>query len=346
MANDGLSQIVTARLLSDNPLKVGANTYGQPMTALDGFMALIRGVMQKFFYKDEAGRKGYLVIEKSRTFDLTNETDRHNWKTLQVHLAAFPEMAKEIQLVDPLSDSKTKLAKTKRRIALGQLLVEREHDGEFLASLYRRLIGPAQGLTTGTMAQALLEKTETDIDLFGTTNWIFESATWQIETLLDRAIERGLLLVDGEFYQKPDRTIFAEGRPKAIYMLGTDVGFRHSIESQLITPINYEQADPGFSVDMSDDLADLASSVAVPIVPLKTNEYGALDEGGESNRLQTELELLVDQLVTSNLAREDADTGRMMLDDVAMDFANRSELIGHLKANPTTLDLFRGLVNA
>lgn len=337
------SNEVIVKVLSDNLLKVGHNTEGNPMFCLDSFTQMVDGVPNRFFYKNEQGDKSVLQVEGQRVFNLENPIDAHNWDTLKIDMALHPELRDDLLMVDPNKDADDQLEMVKRRTKLIDILLDHEKDTEWLAKVYRMVVGMASGITAKVMLRTLVDKAQTELDAFGRSKWLFDSENFETEAMLDLAVERGVLTVDDGFYKKPDGSALASDRAKAVYMLNNDGALRAYITQALNVPLSVDRTpDTTWAPQVSDDVAHLITKVGekVESTPLRPN--GSLDEQAVSKRDDQDLSDMVDKLIAGNIIME-VGMG-LFLEEANQSFNNKDEVLGFLKTNPAVVETLKELI--
>ena len=326
---------VMATLLSDNPLLVGPDTMGKPVLGLDGFREVVNGQPRNFMYLDESGKKSGLIIDGQRAFDLGNPIDEHNWNTLKVDLALHPDLANDIRLIDPNQEAEDEMKAAKKLKNLLDILMDHETDSEWLAKVYRRVLGMASGLTSKVLFRALWDKAKTEMDSFAANGkWLFDGEYFETESLLDLACERGIILRDtGDFYKKQDGSPLADGRAKAVFVLSSDPAYRNYVTQAVSTPMLDVAPSPIWNVEDSD-LLDLVNNVGAPVALPAYNADGSVDESAADETRQLELEALVETAVAGSLFEKNPQTGLLTSVDLNITAGSADELVGMLKAQP------------
>ncbi|SOD80999.1 hypothetical protein [Spirosoma fluviale] len=324
---------VIATLLSDNPLKIGYDTTGSPVLGLDGWKEVIAGEPVFFKYLNDAGVPESFMIEGQRTFDLSNPIHKRNWNTLKADIKMHPDLASQIKLIDPQEDAENEMKAARRLKKLLDILMDHEADGNWLAKVYRLVIGTASGLTTQVLFRALWEKAKTEPDKFGTTKWVFEGEYFETEALIALACERGVIIKDGEFYKRADGSVFAESLAKARYFIDNDAAYKNFIQNAVSVKVEDKAPELSWTVEASDELLELVNQVGEKSELIPVNADGSVDQSGDADKRQVELETLIETLLNGGLLDEHAD-GHITGHDFNVDVASRAELIGLLKGQP------------
>ena len=325
---------VKARLKSENDLKIGPDRETpNAMISLDGFTNTVNGEVLRFIYVDEQMKKKHLTIEGVRDFDLSKKDQKHNWEMLQIDLMLHPELKEQIELIDPNKIANDKIALAERKQALYAVVLGNKQNPEWLAKVYRRLVGPASGLTEKVLLNTILERLETDPSLFidKQGKFFFESEYFETEALLDLACERGVIIKDGEYYKKQDGSVLANDRAKAVYELQIKPEYRFYVQQAVSAPVTDKAPEIGFMIENLADV-DLLKSVGQKVDTVALNGDGSVDERSEDVKAQAELETIVEQLSEGGFVMLEGDT--MLVESIPTAFSSKAELIGFLKGNP------------
>jgi len=282
-------------------LRQGPKPEGKILT-LGGFEHTVDGESRTFQFLNSSMEPDLLVIDTVREFNLSNKADAHNWTTLQIWNAIYgPEMSPKLILNDPYEASEKESKKAEQVFGIHQQLMAKKNDRDWLAKVYRRVLGVAAAGLTDAMAFSRLFETAsaTPEKFFVNGQLVFESAEFENMALIDLAIEKGALLKDAKgFIKQADGKIFANDYAEAVHLLNRD----QELKAFVLRTINREP-EPFKSfetVKMSEDIAALIDQVGTKTDTLKFNEDGSVASKTEEET-EAEIKTLVDTLIDKNL---------------------------------------------
>lgn len=267
-------------------------------------------------------------------FDLSKAVDRENWMTLQALLHTQPTIKALILLDDPEAEADKDIQKTKLMLVVSRVIEEHENDPEFLAQLYRRLIGVANGITNKQVYRGLMELATKEPEKFVSASgkMIFEDESFKMLSLIDVAIEKGFFVKDSEGFIK-----LKTGEPYA-----TDIhkaAFRLKDDSKTLDALNYDISDAhvvkpsGYTPNIEDsDFMSLLNAVGE-----KVETDSGLDNFGLDADLKLEADIAdkLPQLIDKNFIEEIKIQGgniRFVIPGLSQKF-KKEELSAYFKMN-------------
>lgn len=343
MKNIGIAKITaTNPLVSDDTDQVRMEHVPAEVTYTNS-----RGELKVAFFKNADGKKlserEQFLIVNQKSFDLDNPIDKHNWDVLK-GILGLPEMAslkESITLIEPAADAKRKLERERREQELIRMLFDKEKDTDFLARLYRHVVGMSDGITSGVMLSTLIDLAKTDLSKFMLKGkWVYETDDWEMRGLIDLCIERRILQRDGEFIKNADGTIIADSYEKAIYKIKVDDKLRSNISSRL----NDKPSGPAtdFAVENSEFL-DALDGLSESVDQTPVNPDGTLDEAALKDREKKEIDDLIDLMLNSpDIIRQEGDEWELSMEGHKV--TGRAGLFDFLKSNEELVKNYKELL--
>jgi|GEM_PF-6250647 len=220
-----------------------------------------------------------LIIEGTKTFDLSDPIDKHNWDVLNIFCALNPYSAKSLLLYNPQEAVERQITKDKQIFEVEKFLRDHEQDEILLGQLYRRVVGPATGLTAKQIFNKLINVAKEDSDKFMVGDKIVSlTQDFELMALLDIALEKGIVFKDSEGRIKKDRdTIYAKSQEDAAFQLKSDVDFKVYLQRGVDPKATGKQQpyEPKFE---DSDFVKLASSLGKEVGTKTLDNQGLGDD--------------------------------------------------------------------
>lgn len=295
------------------------------------------GQRRKYTFKSEDGNElDDMAIIGQMVFDLNTKIGQDNWKTLQALVASKPDIKAMIILDDPEAEADKAIDNTKLMLKVMTIIAEHENDHEFLAKIYRRLVGFANGITPKQVFRGLSEIATREPERFLLSNgkMIYEGGTFETLSLIDRGIEKGFFHRDMQgFVKLRTGEPYAQDIDKAAFRLMDDSNTMEALRYELedtkqVSPSGYTP-----HVEMNDDFYNLMNSVGEPVDPTESVQLVGNDD---SMRFEQDLAEKLPKLVELAFIEEKQIQGghkRYTIEGLATKF-KMEELSGYFKQNP------------
>lgn len=220
-----------------------------------------------------------LIIEGTKTFDLTDPVDKHNWDVLNVFCKLNPYSARSLSLYNPQEAVEAQIAKDKEVFAVEKFLRDNEQDEVLLGQLYRRIVGSANGLSAKQIFNKLISTAKENASRFMVSGKIVSlTQDFELMALLDIALEKGIIFKDTEGRIKKDRdNIYAKDQEDAAFQLKTDIDFKVYLQRG-IDPKSTGKIQPYEPKFEDSDFVKLASSVGKEVDAKVLGDQGAGDD--------------------------------------------------------------------
>lgn len=201
------------------------------------------GVRKKFRYYGKSGQEEAITIEGAIIFDLDDKTDAANYQTLLLHLETDEELRSKIVIIDEVKDAET-FADKEVKMAAAVYMLTSAYDQqayEKLANIYRRKYGSVSGVTHAMVLQTLttLAKQEPEEVLA-----LAKDAESEVKILIDRAVEEGIMLREGEAYVTKDSRLVAKDEVAMVRFLDENPSFKATLDRQVELVVAQRQPAP------------------------------------------------------------------------------------------------------
>ncbi len=190
------------------------------------------GDRRVYRYLGSSGQEEPVTIDGALVLDMENPIDAHNYKTLLINLQADQELQSIISIIDTERDAESfadkKIKVSSATYALTSAYETKNFDK--LRNIYRRKYGSAQGVTDAMILQTLIKMAEDSPDeLFS----LEKDASSENKILVDKAVEKGILLnSDGSFLSK-DGSFIAANEGKILQLLDENSSFKDTLIRQV-----------------------------------------------------------------------------------------------------------------
>nr|WP_293840442.1 hypothetical protein [uncultured Arsenicibacter sp.] len=325
------------RVIDDNDLTNGEGAFRPTVFLPESVKRMHKGLPVEISVRDEFDQPFMMAITGVKKFDLDNPVELRQWKniTIMLKLPGMEELARQLEVVDPNKEDEDALQRERLEFELRGLILEHEKDQEWLLKVYRRVVGPASGIPVKTLARTLLDRIKLHdpkaktygINLFRKGGkWIFDDEDFENQAILDKAIERGIVVKDGKEFRTTgsDGKIFATSEERAIFEIINNKALREYLVARISSdqPTMDEIVIPEV---VNEELASLLDEVAVPVVNPDKPKETELDKQEAIATLIARLEL-AEMLTTEP-------NGKITIADINQTFDDRNALIELLLKN-------------
>ncbi|MCE7039241.1 hypothetical protein [Dyadobacter sp. CY312] len=227
-----MSGLVTVTVGSEFPLRV-MEAGSQNSVEFGSFVYPGKdGALEMKHFQDEMAQVAPLSINGLITFDKSNPIDQHNFAMLNLFLTQNPDWKKDISISDPEVEIEEELQLSAISFEVETFIRKNEKNIPLLAKLYRRIIGPVNGITEKYVFNTLTILAKTDPLKFKTKgDYVYEDRSFEVLSLIDSCVERGLMSIDLDgTVKRKDGKIYAENIDKAAFYLEGDHAERTTLE--------------------------------------------------------------------------------------------------------------------
>lgn len=278
-----------------------------------------------------------LIIEGTKTFDLSDPVDRHNWDVLNVFCKINPYSAKSLSLYNPQEAVEAQIAKDREIFEVEKFLRDSEADEVLLGKLYRRVIGSGSGLSAKQIFNKLiLTAKETPDKFMNGGKIVSDTQSFELMALLDIAIEKGIILKDTDGKIKKDRdTIYAKSQEDAAFQLKDDVDFRVYLQRGIDPKATGPQQpyEPKFE---DSDFVKLASSLGKEVGTAVLDGKSSMDD-------EDTIKLSIEDFKEAGLIQSEGKGFQMkyLMPNFSAEKYTKKDLIAFFQKNQPVYDQFK-----
>lgn len=190
------------------------------------------GDRKVYRYLGMSGQEEPITIDGALILDMENPIDAHNYQTLLINLETDQELQSIVSVIDEQKDAET-FADKKIKVSSATYILTSAYEGKSfdkLRNIYRRKYGSAQGVTDAMILQTLIKLAEDSPDeLF----LLEKDASSENKILIDKAVEKGILLnSDGSFLSK-DGSFIAANEQKILQLIDENASFKDTLIRQV-----------------------------------------------------------------------------------------------------------------
>lgn len=221
--------IVTIKLInSDNLREMNVHTTKVLHVPGEFFMVNEKGQQVAFRFKDESGAQATdIMIKGHLDLNMNNAIDKHNLKVFKSYLEVYPAQRDIITIHDPEAEADDDIARNELILDLCNILRDHDNDTEWLAKLYRRVIGPSSGIGHKVVYKNLIQNAREFPEKFisPSQRFFFEEAEFEMIAWVDKAIEIGFFVraQKGDSLSRRNGQVYAESFNNAVFKLTTDL---------------------------------------------------------------------------------------------------------------------------
>lgn len=339
---------VTATLKSNFALRQGGKAEGKTLV-LSSFQVTTNNQTKNFQFLNEAGEPEDLVIETVREFDLSLKAQEHNWKMLQLWNALYgKDVSPQMILHDPYEQSENDAKRAKTTFGIHKVLMEKQSDSDWLAKVYRRVVGvTASGVTAKIAFTRLYQEASLNPDKFmynGTL--VYESSEFENMALIDLALEKGALLKDKSgMIKQSDGKPLAKDYAEAVFFLDRNP----EVKQYVLRTINREPEPfkaATKKVELSAEAMALFNEAGSGVGGPALNEDGSLAQKTEEQQRE-DIKTLVDKLIEKALVMQKpaGNSTVYRLDEFADGVWHpKHKIIAYFEANKNEADRYSNLL--
>jgi hypothetical protein len=345
-----MKNTATIQVLRSNPLSDSNDETIITEHIPSEFSLMVKGERKRYFMRDRDGKplseREVFIIAGQRTFNLDDEVcDGPNFKMIRalVNIEGYESLKSALRFIIPNEDAEAEIKKVQREVDLNNTLMAHATDADWLGKVYRRVVGLASGIAPRTLLAELLKKVKEDSRIFigKDGKYIFQDDAFDTRALLDLAIEKRVILKDGDYYRTSDDRVIAHDEAKAIYELQTNTNLRTWIELRVgqedIAPVRPEAVVPEFSEALLNGLGESMDDLPV-------DETGAIDEAAVEARKTIELTDMVDKLISMNVITESKSGESVQYEIMGEKFSGIPSVVDFLSKNENLADNFRQML--
>ena len=198
------------------------------------------GQRKRFRYYGKSGQEEPITINGALILDLEDSVDAANYKTLLLHLETDPELKAIINIIDETKDAQEFADREVEVSSAVYMLTSAYQNNAFekLANIYRRKYGSVSGVTNAMVLQTLttLAK-QSPAEVLS----LAKDAESDVKILIDKAVEKKVMLRDGDAYITSDNRLVAKDEIAMIRMLDENPSFKVTLERQVELAFSVEE---------------------------------------------------------------------------------------------------------
>jgi len=312
------------------------------------FQIPVNGTPKEFGFLDQYGQSAPLVIPGMIRFDLNNEIDNLNCQSLKLFVAAFGnQLPKRVVFNDPYDEAEIEEKMANRSMEVFRVLENNREDTTWLTKVFRRVTGLATSGVTPKMAfNRLFDLAKNDPEKFFAGNVaVWEDSDFEYKSMIDVALERGILSRDGSFIKYPDGKMLAKDYDEAVFFIRGDRQLREYIQRGMEAPALIPIPALTAGVVLPDKMLELAQQLGKPVESPVIAADGSIQK---ENDPEKEMEATVKGLAKEGLLITNGSIGfglkyriKEMEDDK---WLKLSDLVGYFKVNTSEYERYKAML--